>query len=74
MINPHPVTSTDMTRVLEYFVMSDLPVQKEQTEGIARFFNRTSARSPADALSQPWQGRSSSAAGFSPYPYQSPTR
>jgi len=42
-------------------VLSDLPVHKEQVDGNARFFDRISAPSLADALRQTWQEQSPSA-------------
>lgn len=57
-------TTVEEARALQVpMVLSDLPVHKEQAEGIARFFDRTSAPALADALCQAWQDQSSSAAG-----------
>lgn len=49
-------------------VLSDLPVHKEQAEGLARFFDRTSAPALADALRQAWQEQLSSAAAVAALP------
>ena len=56
-------TTVEEARALQApMVLSDLPVHKEQAEGIARFFDRTSAPALADVLRQAWQEQSSSAA------------
>jgi glycosyltransferase involved in cell wall biosynthesis len=44
-------------------VLSDLPVHKEQAEGIAHFFDRTSAASLANALIKAWQNNLPASAG-----------
>jgi hypothetical protein len=49
-------------------VLSDLPVHREQAEGIARFFDRSSASSLADALLHSWQDQSIAASGVSGVP------
>jgi hypothetical protein len=36
-------------------VLSDIPVHKEQASGLARFFDRSSAESLAEALLSVWQ-------------------
>lgn len=63
-------TTVEEARALQVsMVLSDLPVHKEQAEGLARFFDRTSAPSLADALRQAWQDQwpaTASAAALSP--------
>jgi glycosyltransferase involved in cell wall biosynthesis len=50
-------TAVEEARALRVpLVLSDLPVHKEQATGIARFFNRFSADSLAEALLAVWQG------------------
>ncbi len=62
-------TTVEEARALQVpMVLSDLPVHKEQAEGIARFFDRTSAPALADALRQAWRDQSSSAAGAAALP------
>lgn len=62
-------TTVEEARALKVpMVLSDLPVHKEQAEGIARFFDRTSAPALADALRQAWQEQSSSAAAVAALP------
>lgn len=49
-------TTVEEARALEVpMVLSDLPVHKEQAEGMALFFDRTSAASLANALIKAWQ-------------------
>jgi glycosyltransferase involved in cell wall biosynthesis len=51
-------TTVEEARALRVpLVLSDLAVHREQAHGIARFFDRTNARSLADALLEAWQGR-----------------
>lgn len=51
-------TTVEEARALHVpLVLSDLAVHKEQASGMARFFDRTSARSLADALLEVWQGQ-----------------
>jgi len=55
-------TTVEEARALQVpMVLSDLPVHKEQVDGNARFFDRISAPSLADALRQTWQEQSPSA-------------
>ena len=62
-------TSVEEARALGVsMVLSDLPVHKEQAEGLAHFFCRTSAPSLADALLQAWQHPSPPAAGIATLP------
>lgn len=62
-------TTVEEARALKVpMVLSDLPVHKEQAEGIARFFDRTSAPALADALRQAWQEQLSSAAAVAALP------
>ena len=62
-------TTVEEARALRVpMVLSDLPVHKEQAEGIARFFDRTSAPSLANAMRQSWQDQSPSAAGLAALP------
>ena len=57
-------TTVEEARVLEVpMVLSDLPVHKEQAEGIAHFFDRNSALSLANALLQVWQNQRPAVAG-----------
>jgi glycosyltransferase involved in cell wall biosynthesis len=50
-------TTVEEARALNVpLVLSDLAVHQEQATGMARFFDRTSARSLADALLEVWQG------------------
>jgi glycosyltransferase involved in cell wall biosynthesis len=51
-------TTVEEARALRVpLVLSDLAVHKEQASGMARFFDRSSARSLADALLDVWQGQ-----------------
>jgi glycosyltransferase involved in cell wall biosynthesis len=51
-------TTVEEARALNVpLVLSDLSVHREQATGMARFFDRTSARSLADALLEVWQGQ-----------------
>jgi glycosyltransferase involved in cell wall biosynthesis len=62
-------TTVEEARALQVpMVLSDLPVHKEQAEGIARFFDRTSAQSLADAMRQAWQNQSPSATSVAAFP------
>ena len=62
-------TTVEEARALHVpMVLSDLPVHKEQAEGIARFFDRTSASALADALCQAWQDESPVVAGAAAWP------
>lgn len=66
-------TTVEEARALKVpMVLSDLPVHKEQAEGIARFFDRTSARSLADALRHAWLDQSSPAADLAALPPSTP--
>ena len=62
-------TTVEEARALQVpMVLSDLPVHQEQADGIARFFDRTSASSLADALLQAWQHQPLVAAGVATMP------
>lgn len=62
-------TTVEEARALRVpMVLSDLPVHKEQAEGIARFFERTSAQSLADVLRQAWQDKPCPAGGLADMP------
>lgn len=65
-------TTVEEARALKIpLVLSDLPVHKEQALGWARFFDRTSAQSLADALLEVWQGQdptSASASSMNSFP------
>lgn len=51
-------TTVEEARALRVpLVLSNLAVHQEQATGIARFFDRTSARSLADTLLQVWKGQ-----------------
>lgn len=51
-------TTVEEARALHVpLVLSDLAVHQEQARGMARFFDRTSARSLADTLLEVWQGQ-----------------
>lgn len=53
-------TTVEEARALQIpMVLSDLAVHHEQVSGIARFFDRTSASSLADALLAVWEGENS---------------
>jgi glycosyltransferase involved in cell wall biosynthesis len=62
-------TTVEEARALQVpMVLSDLPVHQEQADSIARFFDRTSAPSLADALRQAWQEQTPSAARVATLP------
>ncbi|MCW5668568.1 MAG: glycosyltransferase family 4 protein [Hydrogenophaga sp.] len=57
-------TTVEEARALRVpLVLSDLAVHQEQASGMARFFDRTSARSLADALLEVWRGQDTLKAG-----------
>lgn len=62
-------TTVEEARALQVpMVLSDLAVHQEQADGIARFFDRTSASSLADALLQAWQHQPLAAASVAAMP------